>query len=414
MYPYTDAYHLRSGDVQDGIALLRRAGLRGYVFPPENGWVCVLPEGPWGRPAPDLLDANVGYLLRMVVTELCGWHVELFDGPTCISAICASKSVASVEATWPNVLAFSTRLGLDIDISARLDELTSGDFEQASPASMNLLADLIQQLGLRQTPWLNYEEATRIGKSSHLESTIIVEKGPPDESFLRARRREWVVPDGMFGTHASVGAWADKLVLRMLQANDLQDVLQSEPNTQTIPDYLFVENPPIWLRKRENCWRPYVIHEALFRARPRGQNVNMWSEFGNTLIAAMNHDWFTLGMLGQHAFTDILRSILDSNCSITIVLLEQYLNWMPQFERCSRRIQTGSSYCGTVNRRPHWAHCITRVALSSKWKIPRDRFLKQTHDVLLLVETGAIEHTEHGYKTTTAFREAVRSAPRGQ
>ncbi len=407
MYPYTDAYHLRSDDVQDGIALLRRAGLQGFVFPAENGWVCVLPEGPWGRPAPDLLDANVGYLLRVVVTELCGWHVELFDGPTCISAICASKSVASVEATWPKVLAFSTCLGLDIDISARLDELTSGDFEQASPASMNLLADLIQELGIRQTPWLNFEEATRMGESSHLESTIIVEKGPPDESFLRARRREWIVPYGMFGTHASVGAWADKLVLRMLQVDDVQDALRSEPKTKAIPDYLFVENPPIWLRKREECWRPYVIHEALFRASPCGRDAKIWSEFGNTVIAAMNHDWFTLGMLGYHTLSFILDPILHSNRKLAIPLLEQYLKWMPQFERCSRRIQTGSSYCGTVGRRPHWAHCITRVVLSSKWKIPRDQFLKQTHDIVLLVETGAIEHTEHGYKITTAFREFV-------
>lgn len=45
MSEFSDSYHLRSNNQQDGVDLLRAAGLRGYVFPPENGWVTVVAEG---------------------------------------------------------------------------------------------------------------------------------------------------------------------------------------------------------------------------------------------------------------------------------------------------------------------------------------------------------------------------------
>jgi hypothetical protein len=91
MSEFSESYHLRSESQQDGVALLRAAGLRGYVFPPENGWVTVVAEGEEFEPNQRLIGAAPGLLLHYVHAEDHGWGFELYR---------AGKMLSGYDVEW--------------------------------------------------------------------------------------------------------------------------------------------------------------------------------------------------------------------------------------------------------------------------------------------------------------------------
>jgi hypothetical protein len=102
MSEFSDSYHLRASALQDGVDLLRAAGLDGYVFPPANGWVTILPEGESFAPNPGLVRASAGVLLRYMHAPDTGWGFELYrDG----------QRIARYEAEW------------DHDVRVTVDEM---------------------------------------------------------------------------------------------------------------------------------------------------------------------------------------------------------------------------------------------------------------------------------------------------
>lgn len=93
MSEFSESYHLRASELQEGVDLLRRAGLGGYVFPPENGWVTILPEGEIFEPNQRLVRASTGVLLHYMHAADHGWGFALYrDG----------QRIAGYEAEWDN------------------------------------------------------------------------------------------------------------------------------------------------------------------------------------------------------------------------------------------------------------------------------------------------------------------------
>jgi hypothetical protein len=264
---YIDACHLQADDITAGSALLERAGIAGYVFPPRNGWVCIIPEGPWGRPPPDLLDANDGCLLRVVSTGLGDWYAELFSGSQCVASINAAFGIGSVEAAMPNVPTFTASLHLDERISDDLQQVALGDMPPRSPAATKVLATLIEQNGLRHEPFLNSLALARLSDAGKCPDGVLrIVQRKAGTNRPPSSEETWMLPRGMFGTHSKVGTWADRFVRTLVDSNDPKQVVEAEACDEVTPDDLLVEAPRIWLRKRQSHWRPYQIHEALFRA----------------------------------------------------------------------------------------------------------------------------------------------------
>lgn len=79
MSEFSESYHLRSTDIADGISLLRRAGLKGYVFPPQQGWVSIVAEENSFAPDQRIVSENQGSLLHYVSAEDHGWSFALFE-----------------------------------------------------------------------------------------------------------------------------------------------------------------------------------------------------------------------------------------------------------------------------------------------------------------------------------------------
>jgi len=88
---FSESYHLRSADLDDGVTLLQRAGLPGFVFRPEAGWVTLLAPGPPFVPNLRLVQANPSLLLRYFFAEDHGWGFDVYRG---------AFRVAAFEVDW--------------------------------------------------------------------------------------------------------------------------------------------------------------------------------------------------------------------------------------------------------------------------------------------------------------------------
>ena len=81
MSEFSESYHLEADDQQDGLQLLQRANLEGFVFPPQHGWVTIIPRSEFGAPPQSLLEANEGCLLRYLLDQDAGWMFQVYIGP---------------------------------------------------------------------------------------------------------------------------------------------------------------------------------------------------------------------------------------------------------------------------------------------------------------------------------------------
>ncbi|HEX6369263.1 MAG TPA: hypothetical protein VF006_10040 [Longimicrobium sp.] len=121
MSEFSESYHLRAGELQDGVDLLRAAGLAGYVFPSENGWVTILPEGEAFEPNPRLVRASAGVLLHYMHAADHGWGFALYrDG----------HPIARYEAEWGN----DFRVVVDEMDRAVLEDVLGDAFRGLGPA----------------------------------------------------------------------------------------------------------------------------------------------------------------------------------------------------------------------------------------------------------------------------------------
>ena len=119
MSEFSESYHLKAGRTEDGIELLRCAGLRGFILPAANGWVTVLPDGEPYVPNEALISANTGTLLYYASAEDHGWWFALYARDTL---------VASYSCTWED----SIQIHQALDIPA---------FEKALGPVLSALGD---------------------------------------------------------------------------------------------------------------------------------------------------------------------------------------------------------------------------------------------------------------------------------
>lgn len=91
MSEFSESYHLFSSEQKDGIKLLKKAWLRGYVFPASNHWVTIIPNGRNFQPNKRLIHNNKGTLVHLINAEDHGWSLSIYDG---------NKRTFHFECTW--------------------------------------------------------------------------------------------------------------------------------------------------------------------------------------------------------------------------------------------------------------------------------------------------------------------------
>jgi hypothetical protein len=79
MIEFSESYHLRARFQADAADLLSRAGVAGYVFPEQDGWVSFVADGTPFVPNDALIEANQGLLLHWLYSE-DAWEFHLWQG----------------------------------------------------------------------------------------------------------------------------------------------------------------------------------------------------------------------------------------------------------------------------------------------------------------------------------------------
>ena len=80
MSEFSESYHLFTKDQNEGVRLLRRAWLRGFVFPETNHWVTLVASGSMFKPNKRLIYSNKGMLIHLINAEDHGWSISVYDG----------------------------------------------------------------------------------------------------------------------------------------------------------------------------------------------------------------------------------------------------------------------------------------------------------------------------------------------
>lgn len=73
-----ESYHLRTTNIAEAVSMLKAAGLRGFVFPSQNGWVSFCPEGLPFAQNDNLIARNVGTMIQVACSEDFGWTFIVF------------------------------------------------------------------------------------------------------------------------------------------------------------------------------------------------------------------------------------------------------------------------------------------------------------------------------------------------
>ena len=106
MSEFSDSYHLKTNDPTDAVKLLKRAEVKGYVFPESQGWVTLVAEGDEMMPNKNLIRKNEGTLIHFVYAEDHGWYISIYK---------EIDRVSHYECMWPDTIeVWDSELNLDV------------------------------------------------------------------------------------------------------------------------------------------------------------------------------------------------------------------------------------------------------------------------------------------------------------
>jgi hypothetical protein len=155
MSEFSESYHLRSERAEDAVELLRRAGHKGYVYQPTNGWVTFLADEGDFEPDERIVAAAKHPLLHYVSAEDHGWSFEMFE---------RGEIISGYRCDWDDEIRvddskYSRDALLRVAPSAQLEEfeqhLQPDDLDEMIEAEpSNVFA---HGLGLEHYEWLSYD-----------------------------------------------------------------------------------------------------------------------------------------------------------------------------------------------------------------------------------------------------------------
>jgi hypothetical protein len=162
MSEFSESYHLQTSNIQDGIDLLKRASLKGFVYPASNNWVTLLPEGSSFQPNNKLIQANQGLLLHYINAEDHGWAFNIYEGIIQTSHYeCTWEEDITIDQQDLNpekvqsIISSNQQLQQPITTIELIDLLTPEDLEQlfeTTPAEQ-----FAQLVGLENYEWVSYD-----------------------------------------------------------------------------------------------------------------------------------------------------------------------------------------------------------------------------------------------------------------
>jgi hypothetical protein len=214
MSEYSESFHLHATSPEDAIALLRRAKVPGYVFPPENGFVTfVCPHDKALHQA--VLAANTGRLLDYSFATDHGCRVDVYDRDAKVASLAVDFDDQSARFERTRFVALGLLGEDDAEVVAAWMRGSSDD-EARIGRQAHVIA---RKLHLPYFAWLSYEYAQtdetppegriEVNREGHARSVEDTERDDIDEllATLPPTRKPVAPLDGASG--ARDGATAE-------------------------------------------------------------------------------------------------------------------------------------------------------------------------------------------------------------
>ncbi len=158
MSEFSESFHLRTKDKNEGKELLKRIGVSGIVFEPTNGWVTVIPDGELNSQISPMSSYN-GTILHYMYAEDHAWMINLFsDGNPLSSFVCAWDPEIYIEDASLNIEEL-TKFLVSAELQSQFEELFSlNDIEKIF--EINLAYTFAKSVGLEHYEWLAGQDIT--------------------------------------------------------------------------------------------------------------------------------------------------------------------------------------------------------------------------------------------------------------
>lgn len=179
MSEFSDSYHLKTANPTEAVELLKRSGLKGYVFPESNGWVTLVAEGSEFDPNEQLIAANKGIILHYACAEDHGWFFSIYQG---------DKRVSHYECIWEEELEVNdTELNKDLLIKLIEEPTGKVNLEEIEaflhPEEIEEIFEnpvynrFAEEIGLQYFEWLSYSYYEDVYESGDeiFEGVIVVD-----------------------------------------------------------------------------------------------------------------------------------------------------------------------------------------------------------------------------------------------
>ncbi|MCK8487534.1 hypothetical protein M0651_10155 [Paenibacillus sp. MBLB2552] len=171
MSEFSESYHLFSIDQNEGIKLLKKAWLRGFVYPSSYNWVTIVPSGRSFQPNKRLINKNKGVLVHLINAEDHGWSISIYDG---------RKRTFHYECNWEEEIDINQD---EYNRERFVDLVNSNPYQQKTVTPLDItkvfyvsdfeelfernpVQQVAELLGFENYEWISYEYSLREAKEN--------------------------------------------------------------------------------------------------------------------------------------------------------------------------------------------------------------------------------------------------------
>lgn len=336
MSEVSESYHLKTTNQSQVIALMRRAGLPGIVFPPSGIWTTFLPEAEFGQMPNELIAANKGDLAHYIYAEDVGFELTVHRGRTLASHL-AVRFTEFVQID---------NNGLDIEMLCRIAveagndsrdvrEVLGEPADEWSGRQRALVRQLAAALGLKHCEWLTPADAFQrfesLDKKFPGMAWVDAADGDRDADdsdqqldwrnkiFASQTPGPFAIPAALCGRERNVSRDWQRIARKAFQTMSWDQALAGEKWIQLAdaPGRLVLKGPCRWV-EGDNV----LLHQVLDGMREAHEGS--YERMDELVIQGCQSLWFCLGMLcGRFDPRD--------NSTAARIILERMLKWWTVF-----------------------------------------------------------------------------------
>ena len=419
MSEVSESYHLRTNDPAEGVELLRRVGLHGFVFPPSDGWTTILVEGP-PFVANGLLAAHTaGVLLHYMYAEDDCLTFDLYEGKECVCGYYPDCEDTS-EPPFPHDFHIETAvrlLGLSPEQTPQLEEIllpSCGD-DIDMDARVEAFAKLIH---LNNYRWINYLDFVHLYDEDDEEDKHIVELTPQrtalSEYALPAANdrfttdRELFFPRILYGDARTVRKQWKRVVRAARKSGSWTEAFSSLEFTSInrLGGDVYLSDGRPFLSASEPVWRLYNVGWDLyaFHGKDNVDRKVRESEYHHLILTGAESFWFAVALLAYGPDAPFPAPLADVPYRETrSAFLARFVRWLPEIIALGPRLNCGHYSVHPPWDPPSWAFRIESIAYDLGWKCGVEQLKTQYYGnfVESMCDEGIIAREGERFRVTT-------------